>query len=127
MVNVDTTRTNGVAIAPLPGPSSPDQAPNPAAPPQTISEGSWLGRLVALFTPVFAVFAGWVAGVVAKHVPGAQLDPTQVTTFMVAAVTAALAAGLHWLHGWQQHERLVVENHATPRVVARTHNPRLPH
>lgn len=77
-------------------------------------EASWLGRGVALFTPVFAVAAGWLAGVVAQHVPGAQLDETQVTTFMVAATTAALGAGWKWLQGWQQHERFVAEGKAAP-------------
>jgi hypothetical protein len=106
----------------------PDPAVQPvAAPtPPTVSEGSWLGRFVALFTPVFAIVAGWLAGLVADHVPGAHLDPTQTATFMVAATTSALAAGLHWLHGWQQHERLVAEGRATPSVVAVTRDPILP-
>lgn len=80
----------------------------------TESEGSWLGRGVALFTPVFAVFAGWLAGVVAQLVPGAELDEAQVTTFMVAATTAALGSGWKWLQGWQQHERFVAEGKAAP-------------
>lgn len=78
------------------------------------SEASWLGRGVALFTPVFAVAAGWLAGVVAQLVPGADLDETQVTTFMVAATTAALGAGWKWLQGWQQHERAVEAGEAAP-------------
>ncbi|GGU91728.1 hypothetical protein GCM10010182_03440 [Actinomadura cremea] len=78
------------------------------------SEASWLGRGVALFTPVFAVFAGWLAGVVAQLVPGANLDEAQVTTFMVAATTASLGTGWKWLQGWQQHERFVAEGKATP-------------
>ncbi|GGT75810.1 hypothetical protein GCM10010177_37660 [Actinomadura citrea] len=77
-------------------------------------EASWLGRGVALFTPVFAVAAGWLAGVVAQLVPGAHLDETQVTTFMVAATTAALGSGWKWLQGWQQHERLVADGKAAP-------------
>ncbi|MEV4003477.1 hypothetical protein [Actinomadura sp. NPDC049753] len=77
-------------------------------------EASWLGRGVALFTPVFAVAAGWLAGVVAQLVPGAHLDETQVTTFMVAASTAALGSGWKWLQGWQQHERLVADGKAAP-------------
>ncbi|GAA0236024.1 hypothetical protein GCM10009527_035630 [Actinomadura nitritigenes] len=86
---------------------------------EPVSEGSWLGRGVALFTPVFAVAAGWLAGVVAQWVPGAHLDETQVTSFMVAATTAALGAGWKWLQGWQQHERLVAEGKAAP-VKTRT-------
>ncbi|WP_143220139.1 hypothetical protein [Actinomadura sp. CNU-125] len=81
---------------------------------QAESEASWLGRGVALFTPVFAVFAGWLAGVVAQLVPGAHLDEAQVTTFMVAATTAALGTGWKWLQGWQQHERFVAEGKAAP-------------
>jgi hypothetical protein len=80
----------------------------------TDAEASWLGRGVALFTPVFAVAAGWLAGVVAQLVPGANLDETQVTAFMVAATTATLGSGWKWLQGWQQHERLVAEGKAAP-------------
>ncbi|WP_131737534.1 hypothetical protein [Actinomadura roseirufa] len=86
----------------------------PEAAVATESENSWLGRGVALFTPVFAVFAGWLAGIVAQLVPGAHLDEAQVTTFMVAAMTATLGSGWKWLQGWQQHERLVAEGKAAP-------------
>lgn len=82
-------------------------------------EASWLGRGVALFTPVFAVAAGWLAGVVAQVVPGAHLDESQVTAFMVAATTAALGAGWKWLQGWQQHERFVAEGKAAPLKSSR--------
>lgn len=78
------------------------------------SEASWLGRGVALFTPVFAIAAGWLAGAVAQLVPGAELDENQVTTFMVAATTATLGAGWKWLQGWQQHEREVADGKASP-------------
>ncbi|MCQ0007866.1 hypothetical protein [Actinomadura madurae] len=83
-------------------------------PDEVRAEASWLGRGVALFTPVFAVAAGWLAGVVAQLVPGADLDETQVTAFMVAATTAALGSGWKWLQGWQQHERFVAEGKAAP-------------
>ncbi|WP_146877385.1 hypothetical protein [Actinomadura madurae] len=83
-------------------------------PDEVRAEASWLGRGVALFTPVFAVAAGWLAGVVAQLVPGADLDETQVTTFMVAATTAAFGSGWKWLQGWQQHERFVAEGKAAP-------------
>jgi hypothetical protein len=33
---------------------------------------------------------------------------------MVAATAAVVASGYKWLHGWQQHERLVAEGKATP-------------
>ncbi|MUN35445.1 hypothetical protein [Actinomadura litoris] len=84
------------------------------------TEASWLGRLVALFTPVFSVAAGWFAGLIAEIVPGAELDQTQLTTFMVAAMTAALATAWKWLQGWQQHERLVAEGKAVPVKSARS-------
>lgn len=88
------------------------------------SEDSWIGRFVALFTPVFAVFAGWVAGVIGQHIPGAHLDETQLTTFMVAATTAFFGAGWKWLQGWQQHERMVAEGKAAP---VRSTDRRKPH
>ncbi|GAA4238164.1 hypothetical protein GCM10022254_52970 [Actinomadura meridiana] len=78
------------------------------------SEVSWMGRGVALLTPVFAVAAGWLGGIVAQLVPGADLDEDQVTAFMVAATTAALGAGWKWLQGWQQHEKAVTEGRALP-------------
>ena len=117
--------------APDPTPPQPVAAPSPdtlATTPDSAfpSEGSWIGRFVALFTPVLAIFAGWFAGWIARTVPGAHLDPTQVTAFMVAAVTTVLAAGLQWLHGWQQHEKLVAMAKATPVVPARSRSPLLP-
>jgi hypothetical protein len=82
---------------------------------QPVGETSMLGRFVALLTPVFVVAAGWVAGAVAMAVPGAHLDQTQLVTFMVIGATGALTSGLKWLHGWQQHERLVAESKELPR------------
>jgi hypothetical protein len=78
-------------------------------------EKSLIGRGVALLTPVFAVAAGWLAGVVAKIVPGAHLNRTDVTAFMIAAATAALSSAWKWLQGWQQHERLVAAGQVQPR------------
>ncbi|MFI0484385.1 hypothetical protein [Actinomadura sp. 9N215] len=77
-----------------------------------------------MFTPVFAVAAGWLAGVVAQLVPGAQLDEDQVTAFMVAATTAALGAGWKWLQGWQQHEKAVTDGKAAPVKSTRQRRPR---
>ena len=90
------------------------QAADPGAPAQLLtSEGSQIARVVALITPLFAVVAGSFAAWVAKHT-GAKLDSSQITAFMVAAVTTVLAAAWKWLQGWQQHERLVAEGKATP-------------
>lgn len=86
---------------------------------QPTGETSMLGRFVALLTPVFVVAAGWVAGAVAKAVPGAHLDQNQLVAFMVISATAALTSGLKWLHGWQQHERLVAEGMEQPRGKSR--------
>ena len=59
------------------------------------------------FIPVFAVAAGWFAGVIAQAVPGAHLDQNQIVAFMTAAAVSAITAGWKWLQGWQQHEALV--------------------
>jgi hypothetical protein len=83
-------------------------------PAQPGGETSLLGRFVVLLTPVFVVAAGWVAGVVARAVPGAHLNQGELVVFMVAAATAALAAAWKWLQGWQQHELLVAENKELP-------------
>ena len=100
------------------------QAHNAAAVEQPAGETSTLGRFVALLTPVFVVAAGWIAGAVAKAVPGAHLDQGQLVTFMVAGATAALAAAWKWLQGWQQHERMVAEHKEQPVGKPRTKKPR---
>ena len=78
------------------------------------SEGSMRGSFVAILTPFFALFAGWLAGVVANAIPGVTLDQNQIVAFMVAVTTSALGAGYKWLHGWQQHEERVSEERAVP-------------
>jgi hypothetical protein len=95
-----------------------------AAAGQPSGETSYLGRFVALLTPVFVVAAAWLGGAVAKAVPGAHLDQGQLVTFMVAAATAALAAAWKWLQGWQQHERMVAEHKEQPVGKPRTKKPR---
>jgi hypothetical protein len=69
---------------------------------------------VALLTPVFAVAAAGLAGAVARAVPGAHLDQNQLVAFMAIAATAAITAALKWLHGWQQHERMVAMGKEQP-------------
>jgi hypothetical protein len=88
-----------------------------AAAKESTTEGSLLGRFVALLSPVFVIAAGWLAGIVAKVVPGAHLNQTQIVAFMVAAATSALTASWKWLQGWQQHELLVAEGKASPRKL----------
>ncbi len=60
------------------------------------------------------MFAGWLAGVVAKAVPGADLDRGQIVAFMIAVSTAALGVGWKWLQGWQQHEQNVADGKSLP-------------
>jgi hypothetical protein len=74
-----------------------------------------IGRLVAIFTPVFAIAAGWFAGLIAQVVPGAHLNQAQIVAFMTAAAASAIAAGWKWLQGWQQHEALVAQGKDVPR------------
>ena len=78
------------------------------------TEASMIGRFVAIFTPVFAVAAGWLAGVVAQAVPGAHLNQGQIVAFMTAASVSAITAGWKWLQGWQQHEARVAQGLDVP-------------
>jgi hypothetical protein len=94
--------------------AAPTVSSVPATSSVNVSEGSNAGRFVALFTPVFVIVAGWAAGFVGKHVPGAQLDQTQIVTFMTAASASALGSAYKWLQGWQQHEQRVAEGIAEP-------------
>jgi len=80
----------------------------------TQTEASLIGRFVAILTPVFAVAAGWFAGVIAQAVPGAHLDQNQIVAFMTAAAVSAITAGWKWLQGWQQHEALVARGLDVP-------------
>ena len=86
-------------------------AGDPAA---AISEGATINRVVVLATPLLAAGAAWVAGLIARHVPGIKLDQTQVVSFMIAIVAVCLAGAWKWLEGWQQHELLVAEKLAAP-------------
>jgi len=78
------------------------------------TEASMIGRLVAIFTPVFAIAAGWFAGLIAQAVPGAHLDQNQIVAFMTAAAVSVISAGWKWLQGWQQHEALVAQGADVP-------------
>jgi hypothetical protein len=94
---------------------SPPSTNSATASPPAQTEASQIGRLVAIFTPVFAVVAGWFAGVVAQAVPGAHLDKNQIVAFMTASAVSAITAGWKWLQGWQQHEALVAQGLDVPR------------
>lgn len=95
--------------------ASPAPASSEAASSATPTEASLIGRFVAILTPVFAIAAGWLAGLVAQAVPGAHLDQNQIVAFMTAAAVSALTAGWKWLQGWQQHEALVAQGKDVPR------------
>jgi hypothetical protein len=86
----------------------------PAVSLPTISEGAVINRVVLLLTPFVTAAAAWVAGLIARHVPGVTLDQTQVVSFMIAIVAVCLAGAWKWLQGWQQHELLVAQRLAAP-------------
>jgi hypothetical protein len=116
-----STPPSSLAAPPALAPQSPDGAGGAEATPpvdQRISEGSLLGQFVAILTPFFALLAGWLAGIVAKAVPGVTLDKNQIIAFMVAVTTTALGAGYKWLTGWQEHERRVAAGQAIPVKLA---------
>jgi hypothetical protein len=94
--------------------SSPASAVPSAVRSPGATEASLIGRFVALFTPVFAIAAGWFAGLVAQAMPGAHLDQNQIVAFMTAAAVSAISAGWKWLQGWQQHEALVAQGLDVP-------------
>lgn len=89
------------------------------------AEGSLIGRFVAILTPFFAIFAGGIAGWVAREFPGVHLDAGQIVAFMVAAATAALTAAFKFMAGWQQHEQNVADGKSLAiRQPATTKPPR---
>src|SRR5579871_2161596 len=103
-------------VAPVapPAPATAEEAAaapvaDAAAPVADTTEGSWIGRIVALITPFFALAAAWIAGVVTKIIPGVTLDKSQIIALMVAAATSVLTAAWKWLQGWQQHEQNVAD------------------
>ncbi|SOD71007.1 hypothetical protein SAMN05892883_0614 [Jatrophihabitans sp. GAS493] len=87
----------------------------PCTCPECTTEASKLGRIVTVFAPFFAIFAGWLAGFVGKNVPGVALDPSQIAAFMLTATTAVLSTTWKWMQGWQQHELLVSQGSVAPR------------
>jgi hypothetical protein len=98
-----------VETAVTPSPAVAARPAVAAASPAPVSEGAALGRFVALLTPFFTVAASWLAGIVARNVPGVTLDKTQVVAFMIAVATVCLGSAWKWLQGWQQHELLVAQ------------------
>ena len=112
-----TTATPAQASSPMPTPEPTPVVPGtppPAVVVPPISEGAVINRVVILSTPFITAGAAWVAGVIARHVPGVKLDQTQVVSFMIAIVVVCLAGAWKWLQGWQQHELLVAQRLAAP-------------
>lgn len=109
--------TNGAQAAAAPSGPAP-AAPSPPAPDPSsagsAAETSLIGRFVALLTPLLAIAAGWLAGVVGHAIPGVTLDQGQITAFMIAAATAVLGAAWKWLQGWQAHEQRVAVGQEQP-------------
>jgi hypothetical protein len=93
---------------PLPPVAEPPAA---GAPP---GEGSFIGRFVAIITPLIAVAAGWLSGLVADNVPGVSLDKGEIVAFMVAVSTAVLTSAWKWLEGLQKHEERVAAGKEVP-------------
>jgi hypothetical protein len=62
-------------------------------------------RVVVLLTPIiFAPAAGYVTALVAKQVPGVDLDPGEITALFIAGAAAAVVKAYKWLDGWQAAE-----------------------
>lgn len=103
-----------------PATSEPPAAPTPAPAPAgalaalPVSEGAVTNRIVVMLAPFITIAAAWIAGLVARHVPGVKLDQTQVASVMVSIVVVCLGAAWKWLQGWQQHELLVAQGAAAP-------------
>lgn len=107
-----------MAAEALPGrAAAPAAAAQRAAEPPT--EGSIIGRFVAIITPILAVAASAIAGWVAHIFPGVKLDKGEIVAFMIAVVTAALTAGWKYLDGMQKHEQRVSEGTAAPIRLAK--------
>jgi hypothetical protein len=63
-------------------------------------------RLVALLTPlVFAPLAGTISVLVAKYLPGIDIDSDQVQQVFIAGALIAFGKAGLWLKGWQDWEK----------------------
>lgn len=77
-------------------------------------------RVVALFTPVFSVAAGWVTSSVAQLVPGVSLNKGDVTALFITGSVVAASAALKWLHGRAKFVQFTGDvEHVVDEVVAR--------
>ena len=65
-------------------------------------------RAVAVLTPlVFAPLAGSISVLVAKYVPGVDIDSGSVEAIFITGATIAFAKAGIWLKGWQDHEQRI--------------------
>ena len=63
-------------------------------------------RLVAVLTPlVFAPLAGTISVLVAKYLPGIDIDSDQVQQVFIAGALIAFGKAGLWLKGWQDWEK----------------------
>jgi hypothetical protein len=63
-------------------------------------------RAVAILTPlIFAPLAGAVSVLIARYVPGVDIDSSSLEAIFIAGATIAFAKAGIWLKGWQEHEK----------------------
>jgi hypothetical protein len=63
-------------------------------------------RLVAVLTPlVFAPLAGTISVLVAKYLPGIDIDSDQLQQVFIAGALIAFGKAGLWLKGWQDWEK----------------------
>jgi hypothetical protein len=63
-------------------------------------------RAVAILTPlIFAPLAGAVSVLIARYVPGVDIDSSSLEAIFIAGATIAFAKAGIWLKGWQDHEK----------------------
>jgi hypothetical protein len=63
-------------------------------------------QAVVLLTPlVFAPLAGAISVLVAKHIPGMEIDKGALEAVFIAGATIAFAKAGLWLKGWQAYEK----------------------
>lgn len=81
-------------------------------------ENPYIGRIVVLFTPIFAGLSGWLATRAAEILPGMpSLDETELTALFVAGAFAAVGVVVKWLDNRGKYEQ------ATELVGAATTEP----
>ena len=63
--------------------------------------GFAIERVVAVLTPIAALFAGWITPLVEKNIPGVHVTAVTVEGTTIALVVGVVATGAKWLHGRQ--------------------------